>query len=71
MSDFFGHFWEPMVSNFYLVMSDFLGSLKILKMRAFGRCFFGEMKFVLSNFLSNEDLIISYDTLINVFRFKA
>ena len=41
---------------------------------------FGEMKFVLSNFLSNENLSISYkswdvqltfDTLINAFRFKA
>ena len=45
-----------------------------------GGVFFGEMKFVLSNFLSNEDLSISYesqdvqlsfDTLINDFRFKA
>ena len=41
---------------------------------------FGKMKFVLSNFLSKEDLSISYeswdiqltfDTLINAFRFKA
>ena len=44
-----------------------------------GRSFLGEMKFVLSNFLSNEDLSISYeswdfqltfDTMINAFRFK-
>ena len=49
-------------------------------MRAFGRFFFGEMKFVLSNFLSSEDLSISYeswdvqltfDILINAFRFKG
>ena len=42
--------------------------------------FFGEMKFVLSNFLSNENLSSSYeswdvqltfDTLINIFMFKA
>ena len=45
-----------------------------------GGVFFGETKFVLSNFLSNEDLSSSYeswdvqltfDTLINIFRFKA
>ena len=41
-----------------------------------GGVFFGEMKFVLSNFLSNEDLSISYvqltfNTLIDAFRFKA
>ena len=45
-----------------------------------GGVLFGEMKFVLSNFLSNEDLSISneswdvqltFDTLINAFRFKA
>ena len=49
-------------------------------MRAFWRSFLGEMKFALSNFLSNKDLSISYessdvqltfDTLINAFRFKA
>ena len=50
-------------------------------MQAFGKhFFFGEMKFALSNFLSTEDLSISYeswdvqltfDTLINDFRFKA
>jgi hypothetical protein len=28
----------------------------------FGGVLFGEMKFVLSNFLSNEDLIISYES---------
>ena len=27
-------------------------------MRALGKVFFGEMKFVLSNFLSNEDLSV-------------
>ena len=45
-----------------------------------GGVLFGEMKFVLSIFLSNEDLSISYkswdvqltfDNLINAFRFKA
>ena len=45
-----------------------------------GGVFFGETKFALSNFLSNEDLSSSYeswdvqltfDTLINIFRFKA
>ena len=45
-----------------------------------GGVLFGKMKFVLSNFLSSEDLSISYkswdvqltfDTLINAFRFKA
>ena len=45
-----------------------------------GGVLFREMKFVLSNFLSNEDLSISYDswddhlsfdTLINAFRFKT
>ena len=29
---------------------------------AFGKVFFGERKFVLSNFLSNEDLSISYES---------
>ena len=46
----------------------------------FGGVRFGEMKFVLSNFLSSENLSISYkswdvqltfDTLINALRFKA
>ena len=46
----------------------------------FGGVLFREIKFVLSNFLSNEDLSISYeswdvqltfDTLINAFRFKV
>ena len=45
-----------------------------------GGVLFGEMKFVLSNFLSKGDLSISYesrdvqltfDNLINTFRFKA
>ena len=49
-------------------------------MRAFRKVFFWEMKFALSIFLSYEDLSISYeswdvqltfDTLINAFRFKA
>ena len=49
-------------------------------MRAFGKCFIEEMKFVFLNFLSNEDLSISYeswdiqltfDTLINTFVYKA
>ena len=46
----------------------------------FGGVLFGEMKFFLSNFLSNEnlsssyeswDVLLTFDTLINAFRFKA
>ena len=45
----------------------------------FGDVLFGEMMFVLSNFLSNEDLStyfiwdvqLTFDTLINAFKFKA
>jgi hypothetical protein len=51
-----------------------------LKLAGFWEAFFVEMKFAVSNFLSNEDLSILYeswdvqltfDTLINAFRFKA
>ena len=54
-----------MVSNLRLLVFEIdicsTGCLT-LKLAGFWEAIFGEMKFAVSNFLSNEDLSISYET---------